>query len=381
MMRIAISPGMMAGHVIPALAIAEQLVARGVEVVFCAEPSTRQAARAIGARPVATVPAGFTDSLARATSRHARAAVGTAFARASAHGMSRLLVRQRVDAALVDQLDPGAALALTGGRVPWASLATSPAFVQPQFHDWPNQIRLAAIRRTLDLPHSRAASMAQGVSPRLHLVTWIPELTSDRVPPATTYVGDLSSTVSGRAPSWWRTRRGGRPRILLSLSTSPGPAARRLMERFLARLFCALEGLDLRVLVTSPLVRPVHISGVDVRAVDFLDHGVLLPHADLLITHGGWGSITRALRHATPMLIAPFERDQHYNAGLCAERSLAFAVEPRTATVGQLRACVVALLSGAGPLDRPLARMARRLSRAPSVAGAARMLEQLALGG
>ena len=43
-------------------------------------------------------------------------------------------------------------------------------------------------------------------------------------------------------------------------------------------------------------------------------HNAVMPGAALVITHGGHGTVTRALRHRKPLIVVPHGRDQNDNA-------------------------------------------------------------------
>jgi UDP:flavonoid glycosyltransferase YjiC (YdhE family) len=46
----------------------------------------------------------------------------------------------------------------------------------------------------------------------------------------------------------------------------------------------------------------------------FGDHDRLLPECALVVSHGGLGTVLRALAHGVPLLILPLGRDQAFNA-------------------------------------------------------------------
>ena len=50
------------------------------------------------------------------------------------------------------------------------------------------------------------------------------------------------------------------------------------------------------------------------QRVDQTAEEVLLPHVDLVITHGGHGTLIRALAGGVPVMVVPISRDQPDNA-------------------------------------------------------------------
>ncbi len=91
--------------------------------------------------------------------------------------------------------------------------------------------------------------------------------------------------------------------ILVSLSTTAYNGQGELLQRIVA----VLGELPYRVIVTTgPAIDPTSLPASDNVSVQaWGDHGELLPHVDLLVTHGGHSTATRALYHGVPMVIIP----------------------------------------------------------------------------
>src|SRR5262245_60302912 len=91
---------------------------------------------------------------------------------------------------------------------------------------------------------------------------------------------------------------GERPAVLLSLSTTY-----MQQEDLLQRLVDALGMVDCDALVTTgPGLRsrpPVRVAP-NVHVVETVPHGAVFPHVDLVITHGGHGTVLRALAAGRP---------------------------------------------------------------------------------
>jgi UDP:flavonoid glycosyltransferase YjiC (YdhE family) len=99
--------------------------------------------------------------------------------------------------------------------------------------------------------------------------------------------------------------------VLVSLSTSD-----QGQVPLLRTIVGVLSRLGVRAVVTTgPAIDPAALPAVDhVRIVRFVPHGELLPHAALVVTHAGLGTVMAALAHGVPMLCIPFGRDQFFNA-------------------------------------------------------------------
>ena len=52
----------------------------------------------------------------------------------------------------------------------------------------------------------------------------------------------------------------------------------------------------------------------NVYAVESVPHGAVLPHVQLVISHGGHGTVVRSLAAAVPVMVVPISRDQPDNA-------------------------------------------------------------------
>ena len=101
-------------------------------------------------------------------------------------------------------------------------------------------------------------------------------------------------------------------------------------EAILERILRALEPLGHRVLVTlgtsHGALRPDEVVGGPWEVRSHVSHIGVLPHAKLVVTHAGMGTVMASLAFGVPMLCFPMERDQFANAerveALDAGRSL-----------------------------------------------------------
>jgi EryCIII-like glycosyltransferase len=91
-----------------------------------------------------------------------------------------------------------------------------------------------------------------------------------------------------------------------------------------------------------------------VRLVPCLSQPRLLPHCDLLITHGGFNSIKEALSEGVPMVVVPITADQPYSAQRCAALGAGRVVDPASRTPGAIRAAARSVI--ADPSYRARAR-------------------------
>ena len=82
----------------------------------------------------------------------------------------------------------------------------------------------------------------------------------------------------------------------------------------------------------------------NVRIARYLPQSLVFPHCDLLVTHGGSGTVRSAIRHGLPLVVVPIAADQPENARRCAALGLGVAVAPDDRTPRAIRAAVRATL-------------------------------------
>ncbi len=73
----------------------------------------------------------------------------------------------------------------------------------------------------------------------------------------------------------------------------------------------------------------------NVHVERYIDQSLLLPHVDIVVTHGGSGSMLGALAHGLPLLVVPQGADQFLNSDRCvaagvARRLLPFDLQPNS---------------------------------------------------
>jgi UDP:flavonoid glycosyltransferase YjiC (YdhE family) len=101
------------------------------------------------------------------------------------------------------------------------------------------------------------------------------------------------------------------PLVLVAPSTSQDP------ENHLVRsALAALGDESVRVVATTNRVVPSHPIEVPANAilVDWLSYSQLMPQSDLVICHGGHGTVARALAEGVPVLTCPAAGDMNETA-------------------------------------------------------------------
>jgi UDP:flavonoid glycosyltransferase YjiC (YdhE family) len=126
----------------------------------------------------------------------------------------------------------------------------------------------------------------------------------------------------------------GDPPLVLSFSSLPLENPRHVLEVH-ARAAALLKRRLIIQVGWSGFSRedlPVDVDASQFYFADFLPHDWCFPRAAALITHGGVGTLGRALRHSCPILVEPYGNDQFYNALLVKRFGYGAAVHPHRIT-------------------------------------------------
>jgi UDP:flavonoid glycosyltransferase YjiC (YdhE family) len=130
------------------------------------------------------------------------------------------------------------------------------------------------------------------------------------------------------------------PLIVISLSSSY-----MHQEDLLERLAAAASGLAANTVLSLAGAIPRNSLRVPkgIEVVDWLNFQVVLPHADLLVTHGGQATVSAGMRHGIPLLICPLGRDQSRVGGHVEEDGTGILLDPN-ASLDEIREAMTRLL-------------------------------------
>jgi MGT family glycosyltransferase len=164
------------------------------------------------------------------------------------------------------------------------------------------------------------------------------------LPARVSYVGPLLGE-----PAWadaWRTpfaADDARPLALVSFSTTFQNHA-----GVLQRVIDAIATLPMKAVVTlGNAIRAEEVRGAEnVVLLASAPHRAVLAEAALAVTHGGHGTVMKALAAGRPLLILPHGRDQEDNAARVTERGAGLRLD-RTADTESIRAALTQLLAEA----------------------------------
>ena len=136
---------------------------------------------------------------------------------------------------------------------------------------------------------------------------------------------------------------GDAPLVVVAPSTAQDPEGRLLRA--------ALEALadePVRVLATTNRQRPegpLPAAPAKARVVDWVGYSQVMPAADLVVCHGGHGTVARALAAGTPVLACPALGDMTENGARVAWSGAGLMVPWRLTRPGALRVAVRRILS------------------------------------
>lgn len=211
-----------------------------------------------------------------------------------------------------------------------------------------------------------------GISRRLAMVATFPQLEYPRPWPANTHV---------IGPLMWEPPYhdvelppGDDPLVLVAPSTSQDPEHRLLRA--------ALEGLGqqpVRVLATwnrRPPTRPLKVPA-NARLVEWVSYSRTMPRCDVVVCHGGHGTLMRALSNGCPVVACPAGGDMYENAARIDWAGVGVRVPGRFVTPWGVRLAVIRAVQDARMRERAKELGSWLASRDPA-AYAAGLVEQLA---
>jgi UDP:flavonoid glycosyltransferase YjiC (YdhE family) len=160
------------------------------------------------------------------------------------------------------------------------------------------------------------------------------------------------------------------PLVLVSFGTT-----RQRQRQALAPVLQALAELRVQGLLTlGGVLSPDEVAAPpNVTVHTYLPHAAVLPHASLVISHGGLSTIMAALAHAVPLLCLPQGREQ----GLNADRVEAVGAGHKLATdsdPSDIKAAISAMIQDPA-YRRSAAQMAQRIAHTEGLA--ARLVKAL----
>jgi UDP:flavonoid glycosyltransferase YjiC (YdhE family) len=349
-----------AGHVFPAIALGQALAACGHEVVVETWEERRAAVEGAGlgftaAEEYRMFPPPDPDS---ADGAHAAEA---------ARALLPLLEELRPHVVVSDILTLAPALAAERAGVPLATLiphiypvvepglpffavGLAPPRTALGRRAWKAGTRVLEVglehgRRDLNRQRERLGLQPLerfhgGISPDLALVGTFPQLEYPRRWPAGV---EITGPMTFELPHPEIELPPGEGPLVLVAPSTAHDSDNRLVRTALA----ALAGEPVRVVATTNRVAPLRPIEVPANAVlvDWLSYSQLMPAAAVVVSHGGHGTVARALGAGTPLLITPMIGDMSETAMRVAWAGAGLSLPWRLCRPGPLRWSVRRLLA------------------------------------
>lgn len=165
--------------------------------------------------------------------------------------------------------------------------------------------------------------------------------------PATFRCVGMLTTSSEQAPAlpdWWGEVSSADTVVVVT----QGTVANRDFTELIEPTLQALDGLD--VLVVALTGRPAQLSRVpaNTRVAEFIPMDLLLPHADVVVSNGGYGGTQLTLSHGVPMVLAGTSEDKPEVAARAAWAGVAINLATDRPERASLRAAVETVLTNPG---------------------------------
>ncbi|CAN5686429.1 hypothetical protein BH24CHL1_BH24CHL1_09010 [soil metagenome] len=113
-----------------------------------------------------------------------------------------------------------------------------------------------------------------------------------------------------------------------------------------------------------------------VRIERYIPQSLLLPQCDLVVTHGGSGTVMAALAHGLPLVVIPIAADQPFNAERVTALGLGRVVEREERTPEGIRMVARAVLNDSSYGER-VRQLRDRVASLPGPEHGVALLEQL----
>ncbi len=383
-MRILLSSRPLTGHVQPLVPLAAAAARRGHEVAFATgEPAVSDlrergfhafvAGRGREARMEFDPRAREVEALPPEDRRmvfFAELFVGIELA-PRLDGLLRVIEDWRPDVLLHEAAELAGPIAATLAGIPYATVGFGARF----------PARVLERGAAAAAPHWRAHGLEPPANAGLYRYLYVdpfpPSLQLSEPAPADVQPARLTpfvETDGASAPAWLATLQP-QPTLYVTFGT----IWNRQSELF-RRVLAAVEGLAVNVIVTLGASGDPEALGPqpgNVHVHRFVPQALVLPACDMVVCHGGSGTMLGALAHGLPLVVLPQGADQFANADLLAATGAGRTLLSHECDPPLIRRAVTALLVNAGP-RAAAARLRDELDAMPAPGVAIARVEALA---
>ncbi|MGH3984895.1 MAG: glycosyltransferase [Pseudonocardiaceae bacterium] len=375
------------GHILPTVAVGQELAARGHHVGWAGHAETVGPLLSPGDRliPIAADFGGQTLAQVRHRSLGLRGAAAFRFlwadfliplAVSMVTGVAAAVDEFAPDTLVVDQQALAGALVARQRGLPWATSATTSAELTDQFVTMP---KLGEWARQLLADFQRGFAVSDPADLRFsdHLV--LAFTTAALVGPVCdlpghyVFVGPSIGARAGAPEFPWDWLDPDRQHVLVSLGT----VNREVGRRFFATAVHAVAPLADRlqvIVVAPPDLVDSPLGHVMIRP--FVPQLGLLPHLQAVVSHAGHNTVCEALAYGVPLVVAPIRDDQPVIAGQVVDAGAGIRVHFGRVGATELRSAITTVL-GDSSYRAAARRVQTSFTNAGGAAAAADRLEKL----
>ena len=330
------------GHFQPLVPIAQSVAAAGHTVAFAGSGSMVKAIETAGFHAFATEKAGDCVRprlpLLKPDQEHAERELREIFARSEARKHAKAIFalgrEWKPDITVCDEVDFGSMIAAERLGIPHASVLVLAAG--------------SVLRKEIVADPLWELREEFGLPPDPELAMLSRHLVLSPVPPSFRHPDfPLPATAHSIRPLTATPPPGARPEIptvYFTLGTEFNTESGDLFSRVLA----GLSQLPVTTVATvGEHIDPAELGPQppNIRVYQYVPQGDLLPSCDLVVSHGGSGTVIGALAHGVPSLVIPLGADQPHNAARCAALGVGQVLDPISATAETVRTAASAVLT------------------------------------
>lgn len=365
-MRIVFSSIPAFGHLYPMMPLAQACAAAGHDVLVTTGPPFLDR---LPFRTAAGLPVNVTlDDVVQETIRRHPAAQGVELSIAmfadttAGHAITTLLPvfeSERPDLVVYEGMNVGAGIAAQLVGVPCAAFAIGLATVVP------GMIERAALEHQSEVWLQRDLRPPNGGLAQLLIDPTPPSLQDAGVPeyPVSRIRSVPFNEGTAGVPTWL-SEAPTRKRVYLTLGTVSFGAV-EILHRALSEI--AVLEVDLLVAV-GPEGEPAALGEVppNVHIERFVAQSTVLSMVDVVVHHGGTGTVLGALAFGLPQLVLPQGADQFFNGSLLERVGAARVLLNDNFAPGSITSAVSALLLGDAPERQTAGRLRDEIALMPS---------------
>lgn len=181
-----------------------------------------------------------------------------------------------------------------------------------------------------------------GLSSQLHLIMVYPELIDETIttyfPPNTYVVGNINYQKNTLSPQIKKILATHKTKILVCTSSIPRLEYRESMNRYIeTTIDLFANNMDIQLLISDTQdwwgeELPLNVEWIQETPI----HDQLIPYADIVVTHGGCGTLQNVIKSGKPMVIIPLGGDHEVLGDKCRRLEIAELIFPEDLTPERL---------------------------------------------